>query len=154
MVKKCFLLFVLMALVSGGVFAQFVVDYEVSAEMAISLMERCYSLLDKPLPNDFQSMGSNDYVHRENPFTNFYLKTNNNLVIVSVMMAIISEDNLPRILEPTVSHLMNNGFGELTGIDNGYFTLKRGNIYATICIQWIQGTALFIVGFSESVLTF
>jgi hypothetical protein len=77
-----------------------------------------------------------------------------NLVIVSVMMAVIFGDNLSRILEPAMSHLMINGFGELTAIDNGYFTLKRGNIYATINIQWIQGTALFIVGFSESVLTF
>ena len=154
MVKKCFSLFVLMALVSGGVIAQTVVDNDVSIERAISLIDRCYSLLDKPVPNDFQSIGPGDYVHSENRFTNMFLKTNNNLAVASIMMVVISEDNLSRILEPSVSYLMNNGFGELTGIDNGYFTLKRGNTYATICIQWIQGTALFIVGFSESVLTF
>ena len=145
---KVFFIFFFISFIVFGVSAQTDFPNTPSNEILTYFIDKCLSLLDEPVTNEFRIVQPNNYLNDEN----ISVITENNIVIVSMIVIVIPETYLINTFEVIISLLNNNyNFDNLTVGDNGFsITLRRGNINAKVQYQGLMPNNFAIVmGFSE-----
>jgi hypothetical protein len=148
MTRKIFFIIALINIFTNVIFSQTNSKDIINNEKFAYLMNKCLSLLNKPVPNEFRLLETNGYINNEN----ILLKTENETIIVSIILLVVQEPNLESTLAIPVTLLQQEfDFKDPIVGDNNYsYTFKRNNTLAKIQYQKLNDNNFAIsVGFSE-----
>ena len=151
MKKYSFTIVFLINIFSLGIFAQSVSNNDLSFEKLAYLIDKCYLLREKTVPRDFQFIEPNRFKNNED----IYLITKNNIIDASMIIIIVTEESIESIFANTVSQIFSYGFSDpIISEDSFSITLKKDRVNAIVRFQKLEKDFLFVVGFSEAILTF
>ena len=116
------------------------------------LIDKCLSLLDKPVPPEFQLLEPNFYMNNER--IGVYTRNNSIYISTANITTVPDEEVINLVYVSTLSLLMQRyNFIDPRNSGNSVI-LNRNNLFATISVQRFNEFFVLIFGFSENVLTF
>ena len=147
MTRKVIIIIILTLFLTNWIFSQTSSENNLSVERISYLMDKCLSLLGRPVPSEFRLVEPNSYINNEN----IIIKTENNLIIVSMTLMVVPESNLESTLAIPVLllHQKYSFKDPIVGDNNFSYTFKKDKIYAKIQYQELNVNYAIVIGFSE-----
>ena len=152
MKKRVFTVLVFMLIVTSTIYAQSKPEADSSFERIEYLIDKCLSLLDNPVPGEFQLFEPNFYMNKEG----IAVRIEKGLIFASMAMIVMppNEEALNVAYVYALSLLgQRYGFINLRGAGNSVI-LNKNNLIATVHLQRHDNVFILIVGFSDRILTF